>query len=47
LAYKPDISKSDELKAVETAAKEAKKGLWSACVVRVLSGGRKQTNDLP
>ena len=45
--YKPDISKSNELKAVEATAKEAKKGLWSACEVRTLSGGRKQTNDLP
>ncbi len=44
--YKPDISKSAEFKAEQTAAKTAGLGLWSACVVRTLSGGREQTNDL-
>lgn len=44
--YKPDVSKSDEIKTLETEAKTAGRGLWSACQVHTLSGGRKQTNNL-
>jgi endonuclease YncB( thermonuclease family) len=44
--YKPDISKSAEFDQAEYYAKSHQLGLWNACNVTILKGGRKQTNDL-
>lgn len=42
--YKPDLSKSVEIKAAESIARRSKIGLWSTCKVMVLTSGRRQTN---
>ncbi len=44
--YQPDIAHYTELKNFERAAQSQGQGLWSACTVRKLSGGRMQTNDI-
>jgi endonuclease YncB( thermonuclease family) len=43
--YVPDISKSGQLRADETYAREHRLGLWSGqCQITTLKGGREQTN---
>ena len=42
--YKPDLTKSDEIKAAESIARRSKIGLWANCKVTVLTSGRRQTN---
>lgn len=42
--YKPDLSKSAEIKAAESIARRSKIGLWANCKVTVLTSGRRQTN---
>jgi endonuclease YncB( thermonuclease family) len=39
------FEKTDEFKADQQAAEDAKKGLWASCQVTTESNGRQQTND--
>ena len=44
--YKPDLTKSTEIKAAESIARRSKIGLWANCKVTVLTSGRRQTNAI-
>jgi len=44
--YQPDISRADKFEQAEAQAREAGRGLWSACTVHRTSSGREQTNAL-